>query len=273
MKTKILQYSEVDSEEWDDFVYKNKGGYAYHLYDVIALDRWENDKNKSFAIFDEDRKEIVMIMQLHLEYKKITDNGNSELRARLHSRWGFVYKDGLHRKEFNKLVKGFKEYIDELYKKYNVYNAMEIAIPPLCELMQPQKGNLINQTMFFGYRPSVRYTAVVDLKKNIETMLADCEQTTRQAIRKISNEKRYIVRMADSTREDFDIYVKLHKMTYTRTNCEHAIIRDEYNENIFFNLMPKDLCKVYFLVDEHENKVVAATVILLFKNTAYYWWG
>lgn len=53
MKTKILQYSEVDSEEWDDFVYKNKGGYAYHLYDVIALDRWENDKNKSFAIFDE----------------------------------------------------------------------------------------------------------------------------------------------------------------------------------------------------------------------------
>lgn len=123
MKTKILQYSEVDSEEWDDFVYKNKGGYAYHLYDVIALDRWENDKNKSFAIFDEDRKEIVMIMQLHLEYKKITDNGNSELRARLHSRWGFVYKDGLHRKEFNKLVKGFKEYIDELYKKYNVYIA------------------------------------------------------------------------------------------------------------------------------------------------------
>ena len=114
---------------------------------------------------------------------------------------------------------------------------------------------------------------MVDLKKNIETMLADCEQTTRQAIRKISNEKRYIVRMADSTREDFDIYVKLHKMTYTRTNCEHAIIRDEYNENIFFNLMPKDLCKVYFLVDEHENKVVAATVILLFKNTAYYWWG
>ena len=70
MKTKILQYSEVDSEEWDEFVYKNKGGYAYHLYDVIALDRWENDKNKSFAIFDEDRKEIVMIMQLHLEYKK-----------------------------------------------------------------------------------------------------------------------------------------------------------------------------------------------------------
>lgn len=59
------------------------GGYAYHLYDVIALDRWENDKNKSFAIFDEDRNEIVMIMQLHLEYKKITDNGNSELRARI----------------------------------------------------------------------------------------------------------------------------------------------------------------------------------------------
>ena len=43
--------------------------------------------------------------------------------------------------------------------------------------------------------------------------------------------------MADSTREDFDIYVKLHKMTYTRTNCEHAIIRDEYNENIFFNFL------------------------------------
>lgn len=49
MKPVIKQYNDMDSKVWDDFVYNCRGGYAYYLYDVIALDRWINDKNRSFA--------------------------------------------------------------------------------------------------------------------------------------------------------------------------------------------------------------------------------
>lgn len=99
MNEKILQYNEVNPEEWDQFVKDNRMGYAYHLYDVIALDRWINDKNMSFAIRDEDKKEMVMVYQLHIE-KKDRDNENF---YRLHSRCGFVVKDNLLKKEMRKL--------------------------------------------------------------------------------------------------------------------------------------------------------------------------
>lgn len=75
MHTKILKYDEVNQQDWDDFVWENSGGYAYHLYDVIALDRWINDKNHSFAIYDEDRREIVLIAQLHIE-KRLKQGGD-----------------------------------------------------------------------------------------------------------------------------------------------------------------------------------------------------
>ena len=91
MDLKIVKYEDVDREKWDSFVYMNKGGYAYYLYDVIELDRWINDKNCSFCIIDENTEEIVLIAMLHLE-KRIRDEGEC---YRLYSRWGYAIKDGL----------------------------------------------------------------------------------------------------------------------------------------------------------------------------------
>ena len=67
MKPRIVAYKDANKENWDTFVKEQGGGYAFHLYDVIALDRYINDKNISFCIWDDDADEMVLVSQLHIE--------------------------------------------------------------------------------------------------------------------------------------------------------------------------------------------------------------
>lgn len=257
----------MDKTQWDEFVFSNRGGYAYYLYDVIALDRWINDKNRSFCIWDDDNKEIVLIAQLHLE--KHTKNG--ETYYRLHSRWGFVIKDNLTKRENQKVCDEYKKHINEYYEQYDIRD-FDSCTPPLTEENWPGR-ECINPLMKLGFAPGVRYTWIVNLNKSEEELLAHCEQTTRQAIRKYSSSGRYQIIEAKGTREEFEIYQRLHEETYTRTGGKDIIIYKEYNENIILNLVPKGRSRVFFLKDTEENAIVADVAILIYKNTAYYWWG
>ena len=120
--------------------------------------------------------------------------------------------------------------------------------------------------MKLGFAPGVRYTWIVNLNKSEEELLAHCEQTTRQAIRKYSSSGRYQIIEAKGTREEFEIYQRLHEETYTRTGGKDIIIYKEYNENIILNLVPKGRSRVFFLKDTEENAIVADVAILIYKN-------
>lgn len=264
MKPHILQYSEVEKRDWDSFVHGNSLGYAHLLYDAIAIERWEFFRNFSFAIFDEDKKEICLVSQLHLE----THDYEGTVK-RLHSRWGLVYKDNLPRKEFNKLCACYIEYIDSLIEKYDV-KSFENSFPALSEYNQPPLVK-VNPGIFFGFQPNMRYSSIVDLKK--EDLLADCEQTTRAAIRKISKEDLYMVDEAKSNEQDYEIYNDMMKVTYMRTGAANMQIPEAYNRNIFFKLIPQEICRVFFLRRCEDNAAIATVCILLYHNSAYYWWG
>ena len=131
----------------------------------------------------------------------------------------------------------------------------------------------INPLIYFNFAPKVRYSYIVDLSKPDDRILADCEETTRQAIRKIDAAAQYEIIEAQSNEEDCQTFIKLHKETYTRTFAKSAIIADEYHRNMFFNLLPKGICRIFFLKEKATNEIVATVSILLYKNTAYYWWG
>ena len=259
---KIKQYKDIKQDTWDDFVKSNSMGWAYHLYDLIALDWDVKNPNMSFAIVDTDNNDnIYFIMQMH---KK---NENT-----LFSRWGYVLKDNLPPKTFKKIKNCFNDYIDKLQEELNI-SSFTCTLPPLTEANLPQNCSLINPMIHLGFYPGVRYTSVVDLSKPDERMLADCEETTRQAIRKIEKLNQYEIIMSNGSREDFQTYINLHKKTFTRTDGENKIKEDLYHENMFFNLIPKKLCYVFFLKDKLTDKYVANVAILVYKNTAYYWWG
>ncbi len=272
MECIIKQQNEIGSDKWNNFVYANSMGWAYFLYELIGIDRWASYQNYSFAIVDkENNDEILFIMQLHKTNKHPFLSKIRIKQETLHSRWGYVLKDNLPKKQFRKVKECFENYIDGLISKNNI-KKLDIALPPLTEANINNKSS-VNPLMVFNFKPDVRYSYAVDLSKPDDRILADCEETTRQAIRKNEASGKYEIIEAKSAKEDFEIYVKLHKETYTRTNAKSSIIANPYHENMFFNLLPKGICKIYFLKEKESQEVIATAAILIYKNTAYYWWG
>ena len=42
---------------------------------------------------------------------------------------------------------------------------------------------------------------------------------------------------------------------------------------LFNNMIPQGICRVFFLKEKEINENIASVAILVYKNTAYYWWG
>lgn len=271
MKFAIKTQQQIQLEQWNTFVRNNSMGYAYFLYEMIGIDRWSSYQNLSFAIVDEDNNdEILMIHQLHkTNYMPVLAKLHL-YQEKLKSRWGYILKDGLSKKQVRKIKEFYENYIDSLMDKYNI-SSFSISLPPLTKANI--ENNLVNPLIHFNFSPKIRYTYCIDLSKADERMLADCEETTRQAIRKTEASNKYEIREAQSNEEDCKIFIDLHKETYTRTNAKNAIISDDYHRNMFFNLLPKGICRVFFLINKENNEVVATVAILIYNSTAYYWWG
>lgn len=273
MECIIKQQNEIDSTKWNDFVYANSMGWAYFLHEMIGIDREASYKNYSFAIVDKDNNdELLFILQLH---KTNSHPFLSKLKLKketFHSRWGYVLKDNLPKKQFRKVKECYENYIDNLMNIYNI-KTFDIELPPLTQANLENNKTAVNPLQFLNFRPKVRYTYAIDLSKPDDRMLADCEETTRQAIRKIDAADNYEIIEAKSNKEDCQTYIKLHKETYTRTNAKSSIIADSYHEHMFFNLLPKQICKIFFLRDKNSGEIVSTASILIYKNTAYYWWG
>lgn len=49
MKPRIIQRRDINKQEWDKFVMESPYGWAFHLYDVIGVDRYKEDKDISFV--------------------------------------------------------------------------------------------------------------------------------------------------------------------------------------------------------------------------------
>lgn len=272
MECIIKQQNEIESNKWNDFVYSNSMGWAYYLYEMIGVDRWDSYKNLSFAIVDKDNNdEILFILQLHKTNNHPFLSKVKIKKENLHSRWGYVIKDNLPKKQFKKVKDCYEKYIDNLINQYNIKH-FDINLPPLSQSII-DNNSPINPLIYFNFSPKVRYSYIVDLSKPDDRMLADCEETTRQAIRKIDAADQYTIVEAKSTEEDCQAFIKLHKETYTRTFAKSAIIADSYHKNMFFNLLPKGICRIFFLKEKETNEIVATVAILLYKKTAYYWWG
>lgn len=274
MRCAVRQQTDIDPVKWNEFVLANSMGWAHFLYEVIAIDRFASYLNLSFAIVDQDNNdEILFIMQLHRtsKYGFLTKTGLPFFKEKLKSRWGYVIKDGLVKKHQRMVKECFEEYIDN----YLASNPIKLFSADLAPVTQDRLNHSdgINPMVFLDFKPRIRYTWVVDLSKPDDRMLADCEETTRQAIRKLEASGRYEIIEARSTQEDCRIYIDLHKETYTRTGAAKDIIADEYHHNIFFNLIPKGICRVFFLKEIETGQVIATVAVLIYGNTAYYWWG
>ena len=94
-------------------------------------------------------------------------------------------------------------------------------------------------------------------------MDADCRAAVRQA-------ERFAVQFVEgSSRDSMSDYVQLHQESWKRTGLKpHS---SEYFQDMWESLQPHGALKVFFAM--HENRIVAAVIIHLFKEGVFYWGG
>lgn len=277
-------YTEIGKENWNNFVYSNSMGWAYHLWDVNIMDWDVKLENKSFGIIDSETNEIMLIFQMYQGKKlkhlnKIIEKAlklihKKNLKCRyttfLRSRWGYVLKDGLSEKQIKSIKKFFENYFDCYMNEHNT-KYFSVNLPPLSDYMLQNKP-IVSPIIKFNFSQAVRYTYLVDLSKQTERMLADCEPSTRNIINKIERSNLYSIVESDGSEEDLNLFIKMHKETYKRT--KEKSLNDKYFKNIFENLIPQKIVRVFFLVNNQTQEKIASVAIIQYKNnTAYYWWG
>ncbi len=282
MQFTIKRHAEINKETWNLFILNNSMGWAYHLYEIIGVEWSDGNINESFAI--EDAKGcIVFLMQLNavrITYKTWNEKLKKYIKVLLKrpnidhylvSRWGYVLADNISKKQAKRIKELAHDYIKERATFYHC-GITAFCLPPLAEGLSPNKCPLVNPVVHLGISPNVRYTWMVDLSKDEEALFRDCQETTRQAIRKLKAQDRYSINEACGSEEDIRTYCRLHNQTYTRTNHQDAILSENYHRWMF-SLIGKGYCRIFFLRDNDIKKTLAAVAILQFKKTAYYWWG
>lgn len=261
----ILDYNNIDRAVWDKFVYDSSYGWLHHTSDFMKMNSHLGE-NKSFAIMSGDEILAIYVLYGNFYNKKKYFGFGRKKQGNLFSLGGFCIKDNLSKKQFKKVTSLFKTYIDNMISESGIksFNTMMLYAPALL----PQKTSwLVNPLIFWGQENiDVPYSMVSLENITEEGILKNCSETTRQEVKKLINDKNYNIRLAEPTENDLNIYYDLHKKTYKRTNAE--IFPLFYFQELFFNLLKKDYCRILFL--EYKNKVIASNVFVKYKGLEFY---
>ena len=259
----IKRYEDVEEQKWDDFVKKNSLGYVNHLYQFIQVDE-EETQNITFAILDTYNNEILLVMPLYI--KEVCDEMNVSKEYKIICRKGLVIKDDLGDRFRDKISKCFISHLNFVLEKYeNIEIQTEMPALSLYNL----KEGVVNPLIFLGFKPQIRYTWVVDLKKSETTIIDDCEETTRRAIKKYcrDNEFYFYETNERTNRQDLEDFYELSRITYGKSSMEPK--SRIYYQNLIVEL-PSSYSKTFFIRRKFDDKPLVAAVILIYNNTARY---
>lgn len=261
-----IEYSQIDTSVWDEFVLKNDFGWYYHTSSYINSLSWLGI-NESFAIADKGDILAIFTIYRQTSHKKKLLGFVKKARSNLQSLGGFVIKNGLTEKQKNKVYDFFKQVIDDMVKQYGVKKFWTTTATLAPAVLPEAKINGVNPLMFWGFLPEYTFVKTIDLRNiGVEDIFKQCNETTRQEIRKISDDTSYSIREAQPTSEDVETFYNLHLETYKRTGA--APFPKSYFEELFFNAMPKGFAKILFLLKDGE--VISSDIILIYKNCGKY---
>lgn len=267
---KIINYTDINKNKWDNFVNSNSMGHTYHLYDFIKYDWYNEHKNVSFAICD-DNDNILMISMLYIRLLKqnfLKKFFRKKRKAYLFSRWGFVIKDNLTQKQTNTIKKYYMEHIDSFFNQYTV-KSYEVALAPFCDMMRPEQCPTINPLILWGFSPKQRYTYIIDLTSGEKNIFAGYESSLRNIINKIEKDNHLIIYESEGSESDFSYLKDIHIECYKQSKGH--LLSVNYLKNIFSFCSQKKFCRLFFI---KENNIVQAAIILMFfKDSIYYLWG
>ena len=144
--------------------------------------------------------------------------------------------------------------------------AVFLQVEPDCFEPIPPELDLSRSSGFIKESHPIqpRRTILIDLQPDEETLLAAMKQKTRYNIR-LAEKKGVVVRQS----QDLEAFYELTQTTGTRDGF--AVHSSAYYKTVFDIFSPNDQC--FLLEAVHEGKVLAALMLFVLEERAWYFYG
>jgi len=266
-KYKILHLYQADRYEWDDCVLNSDLGYVYDFYEIVIECEYEQSCNLTFAIKDLKKNIIILIMPLFNRRSILIDN--TEQSHDFYCRYGPIIRNGLSKKEKKEVKDIFLQNLTRLLKLHN-QTELYVELAALCSHGFPNY-NAVNPLIFWGFEPRVRYTWIVDLSKDENTLFSNLNRTTRKSIKRISSQSIVYIResFSNDINNDFEMFVSLSDETYHRNGLISKSKQYYWNQ---FHYVSSNKRRIFFLEKFEGGAPEAAMMVHLYNSTARITW-
>ena len=254
----VRSYRDISESDWNVFVGSCSTGNLGLSYEFAAEDVEIGSKPISFAVIDRLDGRILFAA---VTFK--TWSGKLVMRN------GAAVANTLPRHYFGHFAQFVKRYIRLLLKEQKS-DALYVEWPAFCSVNWDNP--CINPLVFMGCEPAIRYTWMVDLNVSDEVLLKRCEITTRQAIRKLSQDDSICVKCFDGD-VPIDVIEEYWKISEDTYNRNQASPRNFGYYRALVNGLDNARRKVYVLQEKGSGKIIVGAIVILCVNSAQYAFG
>lgn len=247
-------------KEWDDFCLKSDDAWFWHTTDWLKYDlkyRPEiKPKSKSFMIIDGDR--ILAICPLILvEIDGVKEFSYSGVHGPVPA-----FRNGLPKKEKNKVARLIFDHIDNLAKANNVKRT-KLGFSVLSRAFLETEETAFNFPEKFGYLNNSLNAQVINLVKPLADLRKDISHGHNADINRAAKSlKAEIFDKSNITKEIFAAYVALHQRAAGRKTRPKATF-DLMRGWIFQD-------KAFLLGAKAEGKFVGFSYFFVYKQNVFY---
>ena len=166
----------------------------------------------------------------------------------------------------SEMLKQAQDDIDKLIELAKKENAGWIRVEPANEeTLAIIKKTIENQIIKAPHDMQPKETLIMDISKSEEEILAEMKSKTRYNI-KLAEKKGVNVKIVEN--KNVSEFVRLTEIMAKRQGI--ATHNKEYYEKML-EVIPENIIKIY--VAEYDGKIIAANVIVFYRDTAYYLHG
>lgn len=272
-KFQFVKKSEISESEWDQLIVDSPDGWLYQTSAWINYAcRWGSD-SRSFAVLS-GAKQLVGIFPLYREdlvIRKII-----RLKRLYTGMSGPVLGAAIAPKSRQKLWKAMFGHVDDIAARERV-DLLQVRLTTLAPSYLPPHRHDVNPLFYVGCVSPLSFgaeigtvqplTRMMYLDKPEQQLLMEMDTDCRAAVRQA--ERKGLCFVEGESTAALKTYFDLHQESWSRTGLVPHPYR--YFEDMSDSLRSTDSLKLFFAV--YEGRTVAAIMIHVFKEGAFYWGG
>ena len=246
----LTALSKAENEEINNFLVSSKDATIFHTigWNRILSEIFSDKKEEFRIILAEKDREIVGFYPIVVKKQlALMKNLFSPV-----SSYGTPYGGPI----FNRNKEVLKSLVAESEKKLLIQK-FDIFTSPGLDCIYFSK---------FGYNVEKAETVVLELDRKEEELWKNFNRSTKRNINKAEKND---VEIVEFERPDINAVNSYYSMI--KSTLGEKAKRKKYYLKVVFNLLPKNNAKI--LLAKHDDKYIAGSIILSFKDVIYYWHG